>query len=309
MTDRLFIERFPALGTTVLVAVARAGDLAVACRIVESQVEELDRACSRFRADSELSRVNAAGGLPTPIGPLLSTALEVALEAAALTDGLVDPTVAAAMEANGYDCDFASIQDNGSSKLEVAPAPGWRSVQMDRKRQTVQLPPTVCLDLGATAKALGADLAAAEAARACREGVLVSFGGDIAVGGPPPPEGWPVLVTDDHKSLNGNGQNVTLYDGGLATSSITVRRWTRNGANLHHILDPTTGRPAPAVWRTVSVAASSCVQANIASTAAVIMGERAPRWLASHRLPARLVRTDGRVALVAEWPDEEQCHS
>ncbi|MDP9223299.1 MAG: FAD:protein FMN transferase, partial [Actinomycetota bacterium] len=256
-----------------------------------------------FRSDSEISRVNAAEGRSTRIGPLLTKALEVALDAAALTAGLVDPTVGAAMEANGYDRDFASIGEGDLGNRERSvPAPGWRGVHLDAERQTVQLSGSIRLDLGATAKALGADLAAAEAASACRGGVLVSLGGDIAVGGPPPCGGWPVHVTDDHKAATGWGQDVTLHDGGLATSSVTVRRWTRGGSTLHHILDPVTGRPARVVWRTASVAAASCVQANIASTAAVIMGERAERWLASNRLPARLVRKDGSVVRVAGWP-------
>ena len=112
-------------------------------------------------------------------------------------------------------------------------------------------------------------------------GVLVSLGGDVAVAGPPPEEGWPIRITDDHADpLEAGGPIVTITSGGLATSSTSVRRWARGGQVLHHLIDPSTGAPAAEVWRTVSVAAGSCVDANIASCAAVIMGAAAPSWLA-----------------------------
>jgi thiamine biosynthesis lipoprotein len=164
----------------------------------------------------------------------------------------------------------------------------------------------VVLDLGATAKALAADHAAAAAGAAVGEaGVLVSLGGDLAVVGPAPPDGWRVRVTDDHRSdVTAPGQWITLRAGGLATSSTTVRRWETDGGSAHHLLDPATGSPVASPWRTVSVTAASCLDANIASTAAIIRGERAPDWLESLGLPARLVRTDGTVQRVAGWPAE-----
>jgi thiamine biosynthesis lipoprotein len=97
---------------------------------------------------------------------------------------------------------------------------------------------------------------------------------------------------------------VAIRDGGLATSSTTARRWQRGGDVLHHILDPRTGLPAEPVWRTVSVAAGTCVDANAASTAAVIRGRAALGWLARLGLPARLVDATGVVFTVAGWPQE-----
>jgi thiamine biosynthesis lipoprotein len=99
---------------------------------------------------------------------------------------------------------------------------------------------------------------------------------------------------------------VAIRDGGLATSSTTARRWQRGGDVLHHILDPRTGLPAAPVWRTVSVAAASCADANTAATAAVIRGRQAPAWLASLGLPARLVEPDGTVLTVAGWPADPE---
>jgi FAD:protein FMN transferase len=176
------------------------------------------------------------------------------------------------------------------------------------------------LDLGSTAKALAVDRAAVAAwlatgagadtgvdtggaGTSVETGVLVSLGGDIAVAGTPPPGGWPILVTDDHASpLDSPGQTVSIRSGGLATSSTTVRRWRRGDAVLHHIVDPRTGRPAAPWWRTATVTAASCVDANIAATAAIVLGPDGPAWLDRLHLPARLVRVGGAVQVVGDWP-------
>jgi thiamine biosynthesis lipoprotein len=170
------------------------------------------------------------------------------------------------------------------------------------------------LDLGATAKALAADRAASRIAAAVGCGVLVNLGGDISVAGESPPGGWCVGVIDDlgpdgHADALRRGARVphavTIVDGGLATSSTMVRAWRRGSAALHHIVAPGTGLPAESCWRTVSVAAASCVDANTASTASIIRGEQARAWLNGLRLPARLVRHDGTVVTAGAWPADE----
>ncbi len=169
----------------------------------------------------------------------------------------------------------------------------------------MRIPAGVLLDLGATAKALTADRAAAAIAAAAGCGVLVNLGGDIRVAGEPPDGGWCVGIADDvgpGEVPRGCAQAIVLTEGGLATSSTTVRSWRRGPATVHHILVPATGLPARTCWRTASVAAASCLDANAASTAAIIRGERAPGWLATLGLPARLVRHDGTVHAVAGWP-------
>ena len=168
------------------------------------------------------------------------------------------------------------------------------------------LPAGVRLDLGATAKGLGSDRAAAAAYRASgRGGMLVSLGGDIAVAGQPPVGGWPVAVADSSDGRGAPGQVVRLTTGALATSSVTGRRWQRDGRPVHHIVDPRTGWPAAGPWRTVSVAASSCAEANAASTAAIVAGPDAEAWLAGTGLPSRLVAHDGAVRLLGGWPDTD----
>lgn len=292
-----------ALGSTASVVVTDDAYIAPARAAVEDELARIDAACSRFRADSEITRLNRAGGRPLRVSPLLFGAIRCALDAARATGGSVDPTVGAAMDAIGYDRDFDTIAAEGPAINAVA-VRGWRSVRLDRSSGTVALPDGIRLDLGATAKAWAADLAAARAGAATPAGVavLVSLGGDIAVAGAPA-AGWPVAIADDHADVTG-AVTIAVSSGGLATSSTTVRRWRRGGRPVHHIVDPATGLPASSPWRTVTVAATSCVDANAASTAAIVRGERALRWLESAGLPARLVAHDGSVVTVAGWPAE-----
>jgi thiamine biosynthesis lipoprotein len=190
----------------------------------------------------------------------------------------------------------------------VRTVPGWREVRLEGR--TLTMPAGVQLDLGATAKAWAADRSAARIARQAGCGVLVSLGGDIAVSGPAPEGGWRIRVQDvtgdPDETPEGPYALIAIRDGGLATSSTKARRWQRGGDVLHHILDPRTGLPAEPVWRTVSVAAGTCADANAASTAAVIRGRAALGWLARLGLPARLVDASGVVFTVAGWPQETQ---
>jgi thiamine biosynthesis lipoprotein len=180
-------------------------------------------------------------------------------------------------------------------------------VRLEPLTRLVTLPRGVALDLGATAKALAADRAARLAYAACGCGVLVSLGGDVAVAGPAPADGWAVRVMEDHAGpAEAVGQTIAIFSGGLATSGVTVRRWQAADGPRHHILDPRTGEPATVVWRTASVAAASCVDANTAATATIVRGASAAPWLLRHRLPARLVSARGRVLLVGAWPRRER---
>jgi thiamine biosynthesis lipoprotein len=296
---------FPALGTTALLCVAESEGLPVAHEALERELEELDLACSRFRDDSELVRLNAAAGSgPVHVSPLLYEAIEVALEVAERTNGLVDPTIGRTLRLAGYDRRFAKVvlRDGNTFRASFAPVPGPRRVRLDPAARTVSLDQNVELDLGATAKALAADRAARAAAKASETGVLVGLGGDIAVAGPVPDGGWPVRIADDHAAgTDEDGPTVAISAGGLATSGTTVRRWLAGETQLHHIVDPRTGRPAETPWRTVSVAAASCLDANVASTAAVVLGEEATTWLV---LPARLVRESGEVEYANGWPED-----
>lgn len=294
--------RWRALGTSVELVVGDPAQLFAARLAVERELDAIDRACSRFRDDAELVGLNAAAGRgPQPVGPLLLDAVTVALSVCRQTDGAVDPTVGPAMVAAGYDRDLSAVPAAGPA-FDPVPALGIDGVVVDANAGTVALMSGVALDLGATAKALAADRAAAAAGRASGQGsVLVSLGGDVAVAGPAPAGGWPIGIADDHREPRPE-QVVAIERGGLATSGLTARRWRRGDRAVHHVLDPRSGEPVAPVWRTVSVAAPSCVAANAWSTAALVAGASAPAQLDRAGVAARLVSDGGDVTTVGGWP-------
>ena len=301
-----------ALGTSARLAVWPPENLDGALAAVDNVLAALDRQASRFRPDSEISWIQRSGGGLFMLSDGLAEAISVALAAAEWTGGRTDPTVGDALISLGYDRDFAAIEPERREPAGApVPAPGWQLVRLDGP--LLRLPPGVRIDLGATAKALGSDRAARAATAAGAtapggqaSGVLVSLGGDIAVGGTPPRGGWPILVADGPDPAGSSrAQHVRLARGAVATSSITCRQWRRAGRVLHHIVDPGTGLPADGPWRTVSVAAATCADANAAATAAIVAGERAEEWLVSAGLPARLVARNGEVRCVGGWPGDD----
>ncbi|GAA3819706.1 FAD:protein FMN transferase [Streptomyces coacervatus] len=297
-----------ALGTGVRLVVTDRALLDSCSLLLARHLAEVDAACSRFRDDSELAALDESAGRPVRVSPLLAEALAVALHAAGTTDGAVDPTVGSAMDAIGYDRDFTLVQeDDRPVRLNVKRVPGWRTVQLDRATGTVAVPAGVRLDLGATAKAWAADKAAAMLAETAGCGVLVSLGGDTAVAGEPPADGWQIRIQDitgpvEETPAQGPYATVGLHSGGLATSGTAARNWRRGGQDLHHIVDPGTGLPVRSSWRTVSVAAATCGEANAATTAALVKGAGAERWLTRRGLPARLVSQQGLVITTPGWP-------
>jgi thiamine biosynthesis lipoprotein len=256
---------FHAIGTTAELTLVDDRNTAEAEALMRRRLHDIDRAASRFRPDSELVLVEAMGG-PRRVSALLSGAVHTALAAARETGGAVDPTARPG-------------------------SPGrWEAVELDPHRRVLSVPEGLEIDVGATGKALMADRIARDVQRLTRSPVLVNLGGDIAVAGG---RGWDIGIADDHREALAD-QVIRIRSGGLATSSTIVRPG--------HIIDPRRGDPAESPWRTVTVAARSCVAANTASTAAIVLGEAAPRWLAARALPARLVAHDGEVARVAGWP-------
>ena len=297
---------FSALGTTATVVVTDPERLDAAVDILTVELWSLDLACSRFRDDSELARVNARAGDTVEVSALFAAALRVALDAARDTDGIVDPTLGAQLNNAGYNCTFELVRER--ERWTIAPATPssqlWREIELHEHQ--LRIPAGCVLDLGATAKAFAADRAAERIAHETGTAAIVSLGGDIATAGEAPAGGWCVRIADDHAApLDSPGPCVCIESGGLATSSTAVRRWHTDKGEAHHLLDPRTGLPADSPWRTVSVAAPSCVDANVASTAAIVLGDSAPRWLAERGLPARFVANDGGTVHVFGWPSDE----
>lgn len=295
---------FKAIGTTVRVIAADDSTLQSATALAEGELAVLDRAASRFRSDSELAAINRSalsGDVVAKVSPTLAWSLSATLDAANWTSGLVDPTVGAALALNGYDADIDEVKArDGHTMLEAcSPAPGWRSVRLDRTGRWLQLRRGTQIDLGSIGKAAAADHIAAQLSAALPGGFLIDLGGDIACAGPVPERGWQIGVEAQLGAANSD--RVSISRGGVATSSTVARSWTAGGEAKHHIIDPRTGEPAAVVFSQVSCIAQSCAQANAASTAAVILGELAPAWLERANVAARLERPDGAVVTTTAW--------
>jgi thiamine biosynthesis lipoprotein len=301
-------------GTYVFLAVADGELLDGARELAETMLAEFDLAASRFRADSDLSRANAAAGDWVAVSPLLVQAVRVALEVAEDTGGLVDPTLGLSLAALGYDDDLDRVQDRGHrlSGADPAdlppPAPprsgAWREVAV-QEPDRLRVPSGVALDLGATGKALAADRISAAIAYRAGTDCILSLGGDVAIGtrrgGAGYPHRWQVSVSELPDSRV--EQILALPHGAIATSSTLHRTWRVGGQPMHHLLDPATGRPVQQIWRTATVQAEDCVAANAASTAALVLGAAAPGWLTERGLAARLVGGDGSVCTLGQWPE------
>jgi thiamine biosynthesis lipoprotein len=260
------------MGCEVVVA---AGDPGPAQRIFEDD----DRRFTRFATDSELQRVNGADA-PVLVSPRFARALRAALAAAQQTDGCIDPTLLRALEAAGYDRDFAELAPDPRPAGSAAPS------QLRRLRLTGRLltkPRDVKLDLNGVVKSLAVD----DALKAAGHG-WVSAGGDVATS-------RPLEV-----ALPGGG-SVRLERGGLATSGRSARRWLRGGVEQHHLIDPRTGTPAESPWEQVTVCGASCLMADVAAKAAFLMGERGPDWLDARRMAGRFLRADGSVVMNRAW--------
>jgi thiamine biosynthesis lipoprotein len=247
-------------------------------------LERYERTFSRFRPDSELVRVNQRGG--GRVSALFAEVLETALWAAEETGGLVDPTVGAAVVAAGYDRDFGAGLDR-AEPARTAAVPGWRRVRL--RGRALVLPAGCALDLNGVVKALAVD----DAARGAGPGGFVSAGGDLATRG----------AVDVALPAGG----AVSVDGGLATSGTTRRTWMRGGERQHHLVDPRTGRPARTPWSAVTVCGATCLAADVAAKAALLLGADGPPWLEARGLPGRFVAVGGTVTATRDWERALAC--
>lgn len=277
-----------------------------ATRLVDDLLADIEVACSRFRADSELMTLARDPDGSAELSPLLAGLMADALDAARETGGAVDPTLGSVLVGLGYDRDLDEVRrreagPGGRAPVVVVRRPaGWRSLTLDGRR--LSMPAGMQLDLGATAKAGAADRCARLVTDRLHTGVLVSLGGDIATAGPAPRDGWQVVVQDLPDDVP---QQITLAPGAaVATSSNARRTWTQDGRPRHHLVDPRTGFPAASPWRSVTVVATTALRANTATTAAMVKGGEALAWLRSTGLPARLVSQQGALVTTGSWPRE-----
>jgi thiamine biosynthesis lipoprotein len=272
------LHRFRSMGCEIVVAGGEAATAAAA-------FARWDTRFSRFSPDSELSRVNASPEFALRVSPLFARALSVALEFAAATEGLVDPTLGAAVEAAGYDRDFALLADDARPPGPPAPS---RLGEVSLAGAIVRRPPGLRLDLNGVVKALAVD----EAAAALQRDGFVSAGGDLAVRG----------AVD--VGLPGGGA-VRVVRGGLATSGVVSRRWRRGGVEQHHLIDPRTGRPSTSRWAQVTVSGATCLAADAAAKAAFLLDGDGPDWLEERQLQGRFLTRDGEVVRTGAWPAGE----
>ena len=295
-------RQFRAMGTDVhVVALSRRID--VAADTVHALFVAWERILSRFRPDSELSRLNEARGVPFVASPILFDAVVTAVSAAAATGGLFDPTLLRDLERVGYDRSFVDLP-KAQPETQLPPTGGgaWRRIELDRGTRSVVLPRDAALDLGGIAKGMAVDAALERLGTIGVQSALVSAGGDLAVRGLPPDLGsWPVAVGEDGETT------VPLVRGALATSSRVRRAWRQGDLERHHILDPRTGEPARSGVREATVAAMTCAQAEAAAKAVFVLGPTlAGELVARNGLAARIATEDGRTVTFGRWPQPSE---
>ena len=293
--DELVATSFHSMGTDVTV-LSRPADRQAAVSTVTEIFGTWDARFSRFRADSELSRLNRSGGRPFNASEPMIDVIAAAVRAARATAGLFDPTVGPLLVGLGYDRTFDAIDhDAPETSISDWRAGRWTEIEMSRDARWIRLPPGVGLDVGGIAKGMAVDASVAALTSAGISPVAVNAGGDLAVSGSLE-GGWHIALDD------ANDRTVVLHDGALATSSVLRRRWRRGGHEHHHLLDPRTGMPAEGDVVSASVAAASCRAAEVAAKAALLLGpDRAAAFLSARRLGGVLLLRSGEVQSVGEW--------
>ncbi len=299
--EALATAQFWAISTSNELITTRPHTLPEALRLAKQYLAELDLAISRFRPDSEVSRLAALAATgPASWHPsrLFLDHLDAGLRAARITDGLVDPTVGQALVAAGYDADLSEVRTRVATQQPGGPVPGWQSVRRTLGGD-VKVPAGTLLDLGSAGKAHAADSIARLLAHRFLGGFLVNLGGDVAVAGDAPAAGWSVGV----EAADGRVvQVLAITDQAVATSSTTRRTWPTDAGPAHHVIDPRTGRVAEPVWAQVTCLGADALEANAASTAAIVLGEQAVGWLTERGVAARLERPDGFPVFTPGWP-------
>lgn len=297
---------FRAIGTTNEILVTQPEVLTSAVGLAKDYLAQLDKACSRFRPDSEVSRLAARAAETDAFcygSPLLVDYLHAARHAARISEGIVDFTVGSALIDSGYDQDMDLVRArDGFAGPGASEVPGWQRVDVSDLGR-ISTPKGTVLDFGATAKARAADMIARTLAMRLPGGFLVNLGGDIATAGHFPGDGWKVGIEAADGTVR---QVIAVTDQAVATSSTQLRTWSTASGAAHHIIDPRTGRTADQVWGQVTCVASTALEANTASTASLVLGEDAPEWLNASGIAARLERLDGSAVFTGGWPVPDQ---
>ena len=271
--------RFFAMGTDAHVIVtADRPDLALRA---QARIRLLEARWSRFRPDSELTRLNQLPGRHVVVSADTMILVEHAVAAWRLTGGAYDPSVLPALRAAGYDRDFADLASAAGAgdpqrrpERPIGPTPGCAGIEIHHRTHAVVLPFGTELDPGGIGKGLAGDLVTAELLAAGAGGALVNLGGDVRVRGEPP-EGdtWSIAVADPHDPTR-DLLHLGLADGAVATSSRLRRRWTSSGVERHHLIDPRTGEPVDTTVVAVTAVAAEGWWAEAATKQVFVDGGR-----------------------------------
>jgi thiamine biosynthesis lipoprotein len=276
--------------------------------VLRDEVGRMETSISRFREDSELSDVNRRSGEWVPVSWYFVSVLNAALVAAEETGGLVNPCLATAVDAAGYHHWRGGPIDSGPGPMRMPPRRepppllhAWRTIAIRDagSHAQVRIPRGVALDLGAVAKGWLADRVATLVVDRFGVDTVADMGGDLRAIATREP--WLIDVSpmgSDHPT-----HELSVWDAGIATSSVGRRAWSNpDGTRAHHIIDPRTGESAMTPWMSCSVVAAGAEGANAMSTAALVLGSHAPRWLRARNTAAWLV-ADHAEHRTDWWPD------
>jgi thiamine biosynthesis lipoprotein len=299
LTVDTLTDRFHAMGTTVEVTVV--GGAPSLLTIARGRIRDLERRWSRFLPASEVSRLNAAPGVPLGVSPETVTLVSVARDAARMTDGRFDPLLLDAVEAIGYRDTFTALDRPVAGPAPIRRHAGAVAITIDADGRTVTLPAGARFDPGGIGKGLAADLVADELRAFGASGVCVNVGGDLRVTGAPPGTGdaWLVAVRDrpDDEPV----AHVAVADGGVATTSRSRRRWTTaDGIERHHVIDPATGRSARTPVTAATAIAADAWRAEVLSTVAFLDRVEGIAF-AEHLGATAMVSTETGVVVGAHW--------
>ncbi|HEX8982895.1 MAG TPA: FAD:protein FMN transferase [Ktedonobacterales bacterium] len=291
---------FHAMGTTI-VLVTREDATAEAYRIVRDLFTGWEQTLSRFRAESELSRLNMAAGFRRAVSPLLLKTLVAALDAARATRGVYDPTVQQRMLEIGYDRSFDKLAPSAPESIYARPAAtgGWRQIEVDEYRHMVRLPAGVGLDFGGIGKGLAVDAALDALEQRGLTPALLNAGGDLAARGlPAGASNWAITVPGKDEAWV-----IGLEHGAVATSGVGRRRWMQGERARHHLIDPRTGEPAESGMWSVTAIAANCARAEVAAKTALILGpDEGVRFIEEIHLGALMIPESGEWRAVGMWP-------
>jgi thiamine biosynthesis lipoprotein len=299
---------FPSLGTTVRLLVRTAMPPALSrgliARPIQRRFEEIHLALTRFEPTSELSLLNARGGEWVRVSDDLLRGVQAALYAAALSDGLVDPTLLRGIERAGYAstrigrqaAPLAEALARAPARMPAAPHPAgsWRRIQIDTGNHAIRLPRGVRLDLGGSAKGMAVDLASGMLV--AHPAFAIDAGGDVRLGGT---QATPRVVDIDHPLENRPAHRLEVTTGAVATSGLRTRIWATDAGFAHHLIDPARGAPAWTGVIQATALAPSTLEAETLAKVALLRGPLAGR-AALQRHGGALILDSGKLILVGD---------